>query len=172
MLTTAQLQTLNAAILADPVLAAYPLNSDGYYDLAQRLNTELAVPDFYVWRESVTQAEIQLNGFDWVRVDNLSVGKARIWEWMFNVGASINPAKTNVRAGIEETWKGTAADLAVRDVVYGHCRALATRAQQLFAVASSVPPTVSGNLGAVTNVATAVVASITSADVQQARSLP
>ena len=38
----------------------------------------------------------------------------------------------NVRAGIEAVWVGTAADLAVRAAVYGHCKRNATRGQKLF----------------------------------------
>lgn len=53
-LTVPQLSTLKAAIDADPVLAAKPLNSDGYFEIAAVLNTELAAPDFWVWRSNVT----------------------------------------------------------------------------------------------------------------------
>jgi hypothetical protein len=127
-----QLITLKAAILADPVLAAYPLNSDGAYAIAQALNAQ-AAPDFIVWRSSVTQDEIMQNGFDWVRVDNLSVGKARIWVWMFsNATGAMNPSKLNVRAGIDECWKGTAADLAVRAAVYAHCKRACTVLEKIF----------------------------------------
>jgi hypothetical protein len=133
MLTPAQAAALQAAVLADPVLSQKPHTSDGAYDIAAAYN-ELAAPAFIVWKTSVQQDAITQNGFDWVRVDNLSVGKARIWEWMFaNVMRTINPSKPNVRAGIDECWKGTAADLAVRAAVYTHCKRSATRAEKLFA---------------------------------------
>ena len=133
MLTTTQLATLKAAILADPVLAAYPNNSDGSYAIADLLKLP-AAPEYIVWKNSVSQDEIMQNGFDWVRVDNLSVGKARIWEWMFkNSSATMNPSKLNVRAGIDEAWKGTAADLAVRAAVYVHCKRPANRLEKIFA---------------------------------------
>lgn len=45
-MTPAQLQILKTAINADPVMAAYPMNGDGYYDLATYLNQNRA--DFYV----------------------------------------------------------------------------------------------------------------------------
>ena len=91
-------------------------------------------PEYIVWRTQVNQDEIMQNGFDWVRVDNLSVGKARIWEWLFNnEGRTINPSKPNVRLGIDEAWKGTAADLAVRDAIYIHCKRPATVLEKLFA---------------------------------------
>jgi hypothetical protein len=168
MLTPQQLATLKTAIDADPVLAAKPLNSDGYFEIAQALNTELASPDFWVWKSLVSQDEIMQNGFDWVRVDNLSVGKARIWEWMFdNAGATINPSKANVRAGIAEVWKGTAADNAVRQAVFNHCQRLATRAQKLFATGPGTTTSVDG-----VGPATMAVEAITMADVEAARALP
>ena len=131
-MTPAQLQTLKAAVLADQALAQYI--TDYRDDLIRDYYNETASPDFYLWRLVVTQDEIMQNGFDWVRVDNLSVGKARIWEWLFtNSQRAINPSKANVRAGIDETWKGTAPDLAVRAAVYTHCKRLATRAEKLLA---------------------------------------
>lgn len=133
MLTTEQLTTLFAAIAAetDPEFVGYRTN--GQTTLMAAWFNEPKEPNIIVWRTSVTQDEIMQNGFDWVRVDNLSVGKARIWEWMFNNEArAINPSKPNVRAGIDEVWKGTTADLAVRAAVYVHCKRPATRGEALF----------------------------------------
>jgi hypothetical protein len=130
MLTPSQLQTLKTAINADPALAAQPNNSDGAFYIAAALN-QAASPAWVVWRTAVSIDEIMLNGFDWTRVDNLSVGKARIWDWMTRFG-TINPTKANIRAGIEATWVGTAADLSVRAAVYVHCKVNATKAQKLF----------------------------------------
>lgn len=167
-LTPQQLAALKAAIDGDQALAAEPLNSDGYFNIAAALNGQLASPDFYVWRSTVTQDEIMQNGFDWVRVDNLSVGKARIWEWMFdNAVASINPSKANVRAGIAEVWKGTAADNAVRQAVFNRCQARATRAQKLFATGPGTTTSVDG-----VGPATMAVESISLSDVEAARALP
>lgn len=133
MLTPAQKATLSAHITASGDLNVIPNTLDGAYEIATLLGLP-AAPTFIVWKSSVTQDEIMQNGFDWLRVDNLSVGKARIWEWMFNnAERAINPSKANVRAGIEETWKGTAPDLAVRAAVYVHCKRLATRVEKVFA---------------------------------------
>ena len=134
MLTTAQKTTLKAAIAADPVLSQYPNNSDGAFDISRKLD-EVAVPQVIVWRTAVPKDEITMNGFDWTRLDNLSVGKARVWDGLFDNAQRItNPAKPNVRAGIETVWTGTAADLAVRAAVYEHCKRPATRAEAMFAV--------------------------------------
>ena len=132
-LTVPQQQALQAFVLADPVFSQLPINNGSAVEIANSLNA-MASPEFTVWRTSVTQDEIMQNGFDWTRVDNLSVGKARIWEWMFdNEQHSIDPSKENVRTGINAVWVGTAADLAVRAAVYVHCKRLANGAEKLFA---------------------------------------
>lgn len=130
-LTTQQLATLKAFILADPVMSQLPNTSDGSYAIADLLN-KMAQPAFIVWKTDVSVDEIMRNGMDWARVDNLSVGKARIWEWLGRLG-TINASKVNVRAGIDATWVGTAADLAVRAAVYVHCKRSATVLEKLFA---------------------------------------
>ena len=141
-LTPQQQATLKAHIEASPDLNVYPNTSDGAFEIAALLNTT-AAPDFYIWKTSVSNAEILQNGMDWLRVDNLSVGKSRIWEWMFQFG-SADPRKANVRAGIAEVWKGTAADNAVRQAVFNHCQTLATRVQKLFATGAGTSTTVDG----------------------------
>lgn len=131
MLTTVQLQALKAAILADPALAALPMTSGAAAMIAEVMN-EPASPNYVVWRTDVPLEEIMRNGMDWTRVDNLSVGKARIWDWLSRLG-TINASQANVRAGIEAAWVGTQADLAVRAAVFGHCKRGATRAEKLLA---------------------------------------
>ena len=134
-LTTEQLAVFQASLLAetDPDLV-FRRDSGQAGRVAEWYN-EPRVPSLVVWKTSLQLEEITSNGFDWVRVDNLSVGKARIWEWMFgSEDKSINPSKPNIRAGIAEVWKGTAADLAVQATVLKHCKRPATRIQALFAV--------------------------------------
>ena len=134
MLTTEQLAVFKAALLAetDPELVTY--RDQGSTTLVAEWYNRPASPVHTVWRTSVSQDEIMQNGFDWVQVDNLTVGKARIWEWLFdNRTSAINPSKANVRAGIDEAWKGTAAMLAVRAAVYVHCKRNTTRGEKLFA---------------------------------------
>jgi len=141
MLTAAQRTALKAAILATPEVAQ--MFTDGNLSGVADYYNAQAVPDFTVWKTQVTRTEIMQNGFDWARVDNLSIGKARVWEWMFQEGDA-NPSKANVRAGIEAVWVGTAADLAVRAAVYVHCKRLATRIEKLFATGTgsdAVPAT-------------------------------
>lgn len=131
MLTAQQLILIRDAILADATLAAIPNNPDGAFAIADALNLP-AVPEFIVWRTSVSVDEIMRNGMDWARVDNLSVGKARIWDWLGRLG-TFDASRPNVRAGIDATWVGTTADLAVRAQVYTHCKRPATRAERILA---------------------------------------
>lgn len=142
MLTAEQKTTLKNYIEADQVLSAYPMNGDGDFEIARLINLA-ATPAFVVWKTSVPVDEIMRNGLDWTRVDNLSIGKSRIWDWMTRLG-DLNPSKLNIRAGIEATWVGSAADLAVRAVVYTHCKRNATVFEKLFATGTgsdAVPAT-------------------------------
>lgn len=151
MLTAEQQAIVKADILADQELNAFPNNSDGAFAIAAVYNT-VASPQWVVWKTQVLQDEIMQNGFDWSRVDNLSVGKARIWEWMFqNESRSFNPARPNVRAGIDSTWVGAAADLAVRAAVYVHCKRDATRIETLLSsgTGTTVTPATMGFEGPV-----------------------
>lgn len=131
MLTPQQQQIVKAAILADPVLNAIPDTWDGAYAIADLFNLP-SDPPVIVWRTRVPLEEVMANGMDWTRVDNLSVGKARIWDWLGRLG-TIDASRANIRAGIDATWVGTAADLAVRAMVYTHCKRTATRIEALLA---------------------------------------
>lgn len=137
-MTPQQLLTVKTAILADPLLAAQPMNSDGDFAIADALNL-IAVPDFFVWRTSVTPASIMQNGFDWTRVDNLTVGKSRIWEYMMQTGV-VNPSLPNVRAGVNAVFT-TAADQATRQAAFNHCQRIATRIEKLLATGTGTTTT-------------------------------
>lgn len=126
-LTQPQFAALKAAVLAEPSLAI-AISTGADYLVADWCN---ATSTDVVWKSEVQESEV-MRGFDWTRVDNLSVGKARIWDWMFRFG-TINPSKTNIRAGIDATWVGTAADLAVRAAVYVFCKRFATNAEKVLA---------------------------------------
>lgn len=130
-LTTQQQAAFKAAIEAAGYHQTYPNNADGGFAIAAIYNA-IANPEFVVWKTRVTRQEVLQNGFDWTRLDNLSVGKARVWSEIFVDGA-LNAAKPNVRTGIESVWVGTAQDLAVRAAVYVHCKRPATVAEKLFA---------------------------------------
>ena len=134
-LTTEQLAVFQASLLAETDPDLVFRRDNGQAGRVAEWYNEPRVPSLIVWKTSLQLEEITSNGFDWVRVDNLSVGKARIWEWMFgSKDKSINPSKPNIRAGIAEVWKGTAADLAVQATVLNHCKRGTSRIEALFAV--------------------------------------
>lgn len=136
-MNTQQLQTLKAYIESEPALAAKPMTMDGAYEIAEVIN-QVTTPDYIVWKTKVTWDEIMENGMDFTRVDNLTNGsKWRIWEWLFkNSNNSMNPSKTNHRAGIDASWVGTAQDLAVRASIYVHCKRKATTFEKVLATGS------------------------------------
>lgn len=133
-LSEAQLAALRTKCFADPTAAAFfgaPGNSAG---LRAYLNSDST---FVVWKTFVTRDEIQGDDlFDWTLVDNLSTNsKYRIWEWMFNNALqAINPSKANIRAGINATWTGTQALVAVAtNAIYPHCKRAANGVEKMLA---------------------------------------
>lgn len=129
--TTAQKQALKAAINADSTLATQAAASD-FESVANALNLPSS-PAFIVWRTSVTRKEILRDpAYDWTRVDNLSVGKARIWDSMF-IDGPIDASQANIRAGVAAVWVGTSADLAVQAAVLQKCKRTAFRVEKVLA---------------------------------------
>lgn len=101
MLTTQQAAALAADITSNSNFGQSP-NTDGAFAIAAIYNAP-GDPEYIVWKTRVTRQEVLQNGFDWTRLDNLSVGKARVWNDIFVDGA-LNAAKPNVRAGIGVGW--------------------------------------------------------------------
>jgi hypothetical protein len=136
------------------VVKAYlDANAAGFTEVAAAnlLNT-LASPTYLVWKSRVTLPEVQASAsFDWTRVDNLSVGKARIWDGMFNATDSMEPWRGNYRTGIVTVWVGTQADLAVQASVLASCQRPVTNLEKLFVVQTTDGPAQTGNRGASTN---------------------
>lgn len=130
-LTPAQRTTVAADINATPELLSWW--QQGNPGVIAELYNAPKSPTFVAWKTAVNPNDVLgAAGFDWTRVDNLSAGKARIWDWMTGLG-SLDCSRQNIRAGIDATWVGTAADLAVRAVVYGQCKRAASRIEALLA---------------------------------------
>jgi hypothetical protein len=144
--TPAQLQTLKASIAADATLSALPQNGDTAQQVADAYNAP-AVPDYYVWRTSVTEAEyVGTSG-----VDVANGGAATSWSWtgtgfitraqgerdawvrLFAAGAA-NPSLPNVRQAFSDILSGnTAPAPANRNHLTVVSKRRATRAEKLFA---------------------------------------
>ena len=133
-MTEEQITLLAAHIRAsvDPaVVAARDTRNDT--EVARLYNLP-SNPSFFIWRKFVSLDDVINNNFDWVLVDNLSVGKARIWEWLFsNSDKAIDATKSSVRAGIAECWKGTAAMLAQQSSILNQCKRTLSVGESVFA---------------------------------------
>ena len=136
MLTTEQQATLKAFVEADPTFSLIPKTYDGAYALADALKAE-ASPAFIVWRTSVSAEEIMSNGFIWTAVDALTVGKARIWDWMTRYG-TINPSKLNVRQGMADAF---GAGSAMATGIMPHLKRNANILEKLFATGTGTTAT-------------------------------
>lgn len=128
-LTTEQLQTLKTDILADPILNAFPNNSDGAFEIAKAYNL-LANPAYIVWKTNVSTAEIRAV-LVWSEFDALSVSKQNAFTFLCS-NHVVNAALANVRQGISSifTGPGQAGNLAA---LIDIAKRSATRAEKLFA---------------------------------------
>src|SRR5687767_3293523 len=145
-LTPAQLTTLKNDIAADGALNPLPNNDESNFTIRDAYNAA-ASPAFVVWRSNVPVDEMT-NVFVWTAIDALSVGKARIWDWMSRAGV-IDASNSNVRQGFVDAFGGRSATVtAVTPVMKRN----ATRAEKLFATGtgSSGSPGTMGFEGQVT----------------------
>jgi len=99
-LNPAQLATLKAAILADPVLNAFPNTQDGAWEIANALNVA-ATPAFTVWQSQMTpelsRAAIVLAA---TQLDNLTVGKRDAL--LYLVAGTLDCRQAGVRQAIDD----------------------------------------------------------------------
>ena len=128
-LTTAQLIVLRDNIAADPAFASVPHNSDGAFLVAAAYNSQ-AVPDFTVWKSSVSTAECK-QAMVWTEFIGRSSGEQAAWTFMLSNG-TINPADANVRQGIQDIFSGPGCATSRANLVV-IAKRLATRAEKLFA---------------------------------------
>ena len=112
-LNTSQNVLLKAAINANPLWAAFPLNSDGDYGLAIELN-KVAVPDYIVWRTDVTRAEIygatsiEATNWSFVTYKAQTLQEQNTWVEMFTEGQA-NFALLNLRTAVGSIFGVNAA---------------------------------------------------------------
>jgi hypothetical protein len=134
MLTTAQLQALKAAIDADPVLSAQPLNSDGAFFIAAELNKE-AAPAFIVWRKSVETAEVG-NTVNYIAVEAMTDGNRNRIKTFYSMNPeSFSPSRPDIRTYWANTFSGALGGqgAATRDALEALWRRNATRAEKALA---------------------------------------
>ena len=129
-MTPEQTALLRPVVQAEASLAeARRTGDDGA--IARWLNAP-ASPAFIVWKTRVTREVVLGSGFDFTQVDNLTVGQARIFDWLFESGV-MNPSLPSRHTAILEAWKGTPAKVAVGTYVLSQCKRSATRAEKVLA---------------------------------------
>lgn len=130
MLTSAQLATLKADILADPVLAAYPMNSDGAYAIAQAYNA-LASPAFTVWKTNVTRNEVG-KAFVASALAAITAGNNDKLNNFAAWNEVVNPSRADQRAFFDDVFS-VAAGASTRAALLVLWKRSATRLEKLFA---------------------------------------
>jgi hypothetical protein len=128
MLTTQQLATLKADILADPALAEQPMNDDGHFAIAAAYNLA-ASPAWRVWKSSITTSDCK-DVVNWTEYIGRSAGERAAFEFLLSNGI-INPSRANVRQGIADMFSGTQGQIT-RLALLALGKRDATRAEKLF----------------------------------------
>ena len=124
-LTSAQQNTLRAAVLAEPTLTQAVANFDDAQVVAW-FNTNQ--PAFIVWRSNVATREM-LEVVTWTDVDGLTNGRARIFDWMLKLPV-IDVGIAKVRTGLADCFGvASASYISILAVL----KRSATRAESLLA---------------------------------------
>lgn len=103
--------------------------------LAGRNDTEMARlynldSGITIWKSSVSPAEYRA-AIDWTEVDNLTIGKARIWEWVTqDMSVAFDATNANIRAGLAQAW---VTNSETRTNLLNVAKRLATVAEGVFA---------------------------------------
>ena len=130
MLTSEQMATLKADILAATDQATVDARANGQTTVLAGIYNQAASPAFYVWRTSFTpdQAREAISGSDGLaQLDNLTAGKRDSLLWVFE--GNTNPSNATQRnaiaslCGTQNTLKAAIAAAQKRTV---------TRAERLF----------------------------------------
>ena len=121
-LTQAQITSLRTVVQADPTASALAQAAD---DVALAAWLNAADATCTVWRHDVTIAEAHAV-MVWTEVDGLTAGKARIWEWMRNLGV-IDARQANIRQGLSDAF---ASATATRTALTSLAKRAPTRAER------------------------------------------
>ena len=137
-LTAAQLATLKADILADPVLAAQPMNPDGAIAIADAYNA-LAAPAFIVWKTEVSRNDVG-KAFIASALAAITAGNndklANFAAW----NDVVNPSRADQRTFFNDIFSAAAgaSTRAALDVLW---RRSASRVEKLFATGAGTDAT-------------------------------
>ena len=144
-LTTAQLTTIKAHIVASPDMNGQPMNSDGAFEIARLFNLR-ASPDFTVWRSNVSANEI---GNAWVGTDIDGMSSLNMQRLQLLLASSpqgvFDMSRADRRAGFENPF-GTNVNNPSRVAMRAVWKRLASRVEKLLAsgTGSDADPAVAG----------------------------
>lgn len=141
--TDAQKQTLKSAILGDPTLNATPNTYPaGAEQLASLLNAE-AVPDFFVWRTSVSIGEVGRNFSASELAGLTTLNHTRLQTLAIYMSGGVNPSLLSVRTFFDDVFSG-AGGVSTRAALLALWKRKALRIERIFATgtgSNAVPAT-------------------------------
>lgn len=144
----AKLLAIKNEILADPVLNAQPLNSDGAFFIANELN-KIPAPAFVVWRTNIPTKDIK-KAIVWTEYIGRSQGERDAFV-LINSNGIVNAADANVRQGFLDIFSGPSG-ATTRANLTALSKRSATRAEKVLATGtgSDASPATMGAEGLIT----------------------
>jgi hypothetical protein len=128
MLTASQMITLHLALVGDSTMAEAVANADDIA-IAAWCNAPVAEK---CWKTKLTIDEVQ-DAMNWTTFIGRSTGERDAFRTMFSQG-EVNPAKSNVRTGLDDIFSGTAAQaVALRAALSAVSQRTMTRAEKILA---------------------------------------
>ena len=133
-MTPAQLATLKADILADPVLAAKPTNSDGAFYIAAAYNLP-ASPAFTVWKSRISTKELRdAVASASTQLDGLTGSKREALLWL--VAGELDARLVSTRAALDDL---TGGQQTLKAALVAAQKRECTRAEKLFSTGTGTP---------------------------------
>ena len=144
-LSLTQMTTLKATCNADPACTVLASAADDVA-LAAWFNT----PDpatCIVWRSDLRVEEANA-AMVWTEIDAMTVGKARIWDWMSKLG-TLDARSANIRQGLSDAFSSTTS---TRTALTALAKRTATRAEKTLSsgACTTVNPSIMTFVGSVT----------------------
>jgi hypothetical protein len=138
MLTTQQLATMKADILANPDLNSKPNNSDGAFEIARLYNLD-AAPNFTVWKTNVPINDVGKK-FNGTELAGLTTGnQTRLQTLAMYLAGGVNPTLPDCRQFFDDVFSG-AGGATTRANLLALWKRLASRVEKLYATGTGTDP--------------------------------
>lgn len=137
-LTTAQLATMKADILANPDLNSKPNNSDGAFEIARLYNLN-ASPNWTVWKTNVAINDVgqKFNGTELAGLTTANNTRLQTIAQFLVLG--VNPSLPDTRQFFDDVFSG-AGGATTRANLLVLWKRLATRAEKLYTTGTGSDP--------------------------------